>query len=57
MARRVYLTDIELFDAVWVSEKRDVRYAVERIIALAKADDARKPYETLRAYLKSPAGR
>jgi predicted aminopeptidase len=51
MARRVYLTDVDLFDAVWVREKRELRAAVRRIISIAKEDEARRPFDALRAYL------
>jgi predicted aminopeptidase len=51
MARRVYLTDVDLFDEVWVREKRELRAAVRRIIAIAKEDEARRPFDALRRYL------
>jgi predicted aminopeptidase len=50
MARRIYQTDLDLFDSVWVREKRDIRAATHRIITLAKADPKR-PYEALRRWL------
>jgi len=37
LARRIYLTDLELFDGVWVREGRSTKRAVARVIALAKA--------------------
>jgi predicted aminopeptidase len=51
MARRVYLTDVDLFDDVWVREKRELRAAIRRIIAIAKEDEARRPFDALRKYL------
>ncbi len=51
MARRVYLTDIDLFDAMWVREKRELKAAVRRIISIAKEDEARRPFDALRRYL------
>ena len=36
LARRIYLTDLELFDAVYDREQRDVRRSIARIIAIAK---------------------
>jgi len=43
LGRRVYLTDLELFDQVWELEGRDVRRAVERVVALAEERPA-DPY-------------
>jgi hypothetical protein len=54
MARRVYLTDVELFDAVWLKEKRNLRSAIAQVIAIAKADEARKPFAALRKHLGLP---
>lgn len=45
LARRVYATGLDVFDAVWEREGRDVRRAVGRIIALAKS----KPEDPLGA--------
>ena len=50
MARRIYLTDLDLFDSVYVREQRDPRRATSRIIELAKSDPKR-PYEALRRWL------
>ena len=50
LARRIYLTDVALFDSVWVREGRDVKRAVQRVIELAKSDP-KQPYEALRAWL------
>ena len=57
LARRIYLTDLELFDSVWVRERRNTRNAIHRIIALARADTADAPYEALRRWLSAPAAR
>jgi len=54
LARRIYLTDLDLFDSVYVREGRDVRRATHRIIALAKSDENR-PYEALRRWLVAGA--
>lgn len=51
MARRIYLTDLDLFDAVWVRERRNTRNAIHRIIAIARADTADAPYDALRRWL------
>ena len=50
LARRVYLTELDLFDAVFVREGRDVRRTIERVIAIAKSDDD-DPYGALRRWL------
>lgn len=50
LARRIYLTDVALFDSVWVREGRDVKRAVQRVIELARAEPKR-PYDALRAWL------
>lgn len=56
MARRIYLTDVALFDSVFVREGRDIKRATWRIIELAKSDDD-APYEAVRRWLASSAGR
>jgi predicted aminopeptidase len=53
MARRVYLTDVDLFDGIWERSSRDLRRTVERIIELAKADRDH-PFDALRRELKTP---
>jgi predicted aminopeptidase len=53
MARRIYLTDVALFDSVFVREGRDVKKATWRIIELARSDK-RQPYEAVRRWLKTP---
>ena len=52
LSRRIYQTDLDLFDAVWVRERMDTRSAIARIIAIAKTDEKR-PYEALRRWLGS----
>ncbi len=49
LARRVYATDLDVFDQVWVAERGDLRAAIARIIMLAKSkpDD---PFGALRAW-------
>lgn len=49
LARRVYLTDLELFDAVYAREGYDLVRTVERVVALAKGED--KPFDALRRWL------
>jgi predicted aminopeptidase len=55
MARRVYATDLHLFDAVYEREDRDLTRAVRRITELAKRrpDD---PFAAVRAWLSGRAG-
>ena len=50
MARRLYLTDVQLFDDVWQREGRDLNKAKSRIIELAKSD-AKDPYGALRKWV------
>lgn len=52
MARRVYLTDLDLFEAIWVGEQRRLRDTIERVIGLAREDKTRRPFEALRESLK-----
>jgi hypothetical protein len=49
LARRIYLTDLELFDRVWARENYDLRKTIERVIALAK--DADDPYAAIEKWL------
>jgi predicted aminopeptidase len=49
LARRIYLTDLELFDRVWERENRDLRRTIERVITLAK--DADDPYVAIKRWL------
>jgi predicted aminopeptidase len=44
LARRIYLTDLDLFDEVWVREGGDLRKTIERVTTLAKD----KPKDPLR---------
>ena len=53
LSRRVYLTDLELFDAVYEREGRDVVRATRRIIELAESDED-SPYRALRRWLGVP---
>jgi predicted aminopeptidase len=49
LARRIYLTDLDAFERVYEAERRDLRQAIARVMALAKRrpDD---PYAELRAW-------
>ena len=53
MARRIYLTDLELFDRVWMREERDLKRAMTRLIELAKSDE-KKPFDAIRRFLGDP---
>ena len=49
LARRIYLTDLELFDRVWARENHDLKKTIERVIELAK--DADDPYAAVKKWL------
>ena len=56
LARRIYLTDLDLFDAVWAREAHDLPRTITRVIALAKSRP-RDPFGAVRDWLApSPAG-
>jgi hypothetical protein len=48
MSRRVYLTDLDAFDAVLAKDGGDLRRAVKDIIVAAKADTAKKPFDAVK---------
>ena len=52
IARRLYASDLELFDRVYEREDRDLDRAVHRILEIAK--DQRDPFEALREWLEPP---
>jgi predicted aminopeptidase len=55
MARRIYLTDLDLFDAVWLRENEDLKKTIAQIIALAKARP-KDPFGAVREWVaKTPA--
>lgn len=49
MARRVYATELDLFDQVWLREGMDLRRAMARIVELA--EDEEEPYDALRRWV------
>jgi hypothetical protein len=52
----VYARNLDLFDAVYAREGRNLKRAIGRIIGLAKASP-KDPYESLRRWLAAfPAG-
>jgi predicted aminopeptidase len=54
LARRVYATDLDVFDRVYEKEGRDLRRAIGRIISLAKAHKS-NPFEALRDWTAGSA--
>jgi predicted aminopeptidase len=50
LAHRIYNTDLDLFDAVWVREGMDLRRAVARIIELARTRP-KDPYAAIRDWV------
>jgi predicted aminopeptidase len=53
LARRVYARNLDLFDAVYARQGRNLRHAIVRIIALAKSNP-KDPYGALRQWLGPP---
>lgn len=57
LAHRIYDTDLDLFDQIWVTEHGNLPNTVKRIIELAKSEP-KDPFGAMRAWLtgvKSPA--
>ena len=55
MARRIYLTNLDLFDSVWIREGQDLKRTIARVIALAKAKP-KDPFGALREWVaRTPA--
>jgi predicted aminopeptidase len=54
MARRVYMTDLDAFDAVLTHEGGDLRRAVARIIEAAKRD-RNHPFDSVKAIVRDSA--
>ncbi|HWJ23692.1 MAG TPA: aminopeptidase [Gemmatimonadaceae bacterium] len=55
LARRIYLTDLQLFDAVYDAEGRDLRRTIARVIALAKSRP-KDPYGAVREWVERGTG-
>lgn len=53
LARRIYLTDLELFERVYAAQRSDIRPTIAQLITIAKSD-ARHPYAALRRHLGEP---
>lgn len=55
LARRIYLTDLDLFDALWIREGMDLKKSIAKIIQLAKSKP-KDPFGALREWVaKTPA--
>jgi predicted aminopeptidase len=55
LARRIYLTDLDLFDSLWIREHQDLKRSIAQIIELAKAKP-KDPFGALREWVaKTPA--
>ena len=55
MSRRVYLTDLDTFDAVLAKDGGDLKRTVGDIIAAAKRDTEKKPFEAVKRLAGLPA--
>jgi predicted aminopeptidase len=55
LARRVYATDLDLFDRIYDRENRDLRRTIGRIITLAKREPG-PPFSELRQWLGPAVG-
>jgi predicted aminopeptidase len=53
LSGRIYLTDLDLFDSVYVREGRDTRRTLERVIGLAESEP-KAPFDALRRWVASP---
>jgi predicted aminopeptidase len=53
LSRRIYQTDLDLFDSVYAREGYDTRRAANRIIELARSEP-KAPYNALRKWLATP---
>lgn len=53
LARRIYAQDLQLFDDIYVREKKDLGRTVTRIVRLASAQP-KDPFGALRGYLVPP---
>ena len=50
LARRIYMTDLDLFDSVYALERRDLRLAIRRVMALARSRP-KDPYAAVREWV------
>ena len=52
LARRVYASDLDVFDQIYEKEGRNLRHTIGRVIGLAKANKE-NPFEGLRRWVSS----
>jgi predicted aminopeptidase len=52
LARRVYASDLDVFDRLYEKEGRDLKRAIGRIITLARSNP-KDPFAALRAWVGS----
>jgi len=52
LAHRIYTTDLDLFDQLWVQQARDLRRTVTTIISAAKKKP-KEPFAAIRAGLRN----
>jgi predicted aminopeptidase len=50
LARRVYASDLDVFDEIYVKEGRDLKHTIGRIIGLAKSN-TKEPFAALRKWV------
>ena len=50
LAHRLYNTDLDLFDEIWVTERGNLRATVQRVIELAKSNP-KHPFDALRGWV------
>jgi len=53
LARRIYLTDLDLFERVHARQQHDIRASIATLIELARAEK-KSPYTAVRRYLGDP---
>ena len=53
LARRIYLTDLDLFERVYAASQSDIRVTIAKLLELARVAP-KKPYASVRKYLGDP---
>jgi hypothetical protein len=53
LARRIYLTDLELFERVFRGTNSDIRPTIAKLLDLARSEP-RTPYAAVRRFLGDP---
>ena len=51
LARRVYASDLDVFDQIYEKERRDLKRTIGRVIGLAKANP-KAPFSALRKWVQ-----